>query len=358
MQGPAILVILVATGEAQDPATLALVSSVDDAVGAALTVRVEETRAATDAEALRVERSLRAAAVAVVTWREPAHLAATVRVHIARSDAWTSRRISFTPQDATTERGRTLGLVVAALWSAAQAAAVTPPVPPKAAAAPPPEPTAAPPSAAPPPPAPPPAAPAADSQAAPTLTARASSSTAARASDASGAGRRQRFAVGAAGVGALGVEGPASGVGAALEGVAFITDAFALRLGASARIGPVSALPGSDTVATAGAGVEVWPLRVGRGALFSLGLRVDALALVHRVRADAGPAETHDRWLPGGDLRVQSALRLGRRVDWLLGVGAEVAAGTTEIRKGPSRTTVATVPALRLLGESGLRLVF
>jgi hypothetical protein len=358
--GPAILVILVATGEAQDPATLALVSSVEDAAGAALTVRVEETRTATDAEALRLERGLHAAAVAVVTWHEPPHVSATVRVHIARNDTWTSRRISFTPQDATAERGRTLGLVVAALWSAGQPAAVAPARPHETPATTAPGPSSSPPAPpAPPARAPPPATPVADTQTPATLTARASTS-APRPPDAIGDGRRPRFAVGAAGVGVLGVDGPASGVGVALEGVAFVTDGFALRLGASARTGPFPALPGSDTVATAGAGVEVWPLRVGRDALFSVGLRADALALIHRVRADAdgGPAETHDRWLPGGDLRVQAALRLGRRVDWLLGVGAEAAAGATEIRKGASRATVATIPALRLLGETGLRLMF
>jgi hypothetical protein len=374
MPGAAALIILVAAGEAHDPATVALVSSVAETVGAAVSLRVEEARVVNDAEALRVERDLHAVAVATVVWRDPVHLDATVRLHVARSGAWTRRTISFTSEDATAERGRTLGLVVASLWNAGHAADAAPAATPKSTSPPPPAPPAPAPTSAPaapaartasneaPPPAPPPPRrpPSPETKQPPAPVTTRAATEIARPAAASGGDRGRRFAVGAAGIGALGVEGPASAVGAAVEGVAFVTQAFGLRIGASGRTGALPALPGSDDVGTAGAGLELWLLGARADATFALGLRADVLAIVHRVRADgdAGPAEVHDRWLPGADFRLQSALRLGRRVEWLVGGGVEVAAGATDIRKGSSRAIVATIPALRVLGETGLRVVF
>jgi hypothetical protein len=357
MTPAALLVIVVASGEAHEPATAALLASLEEAVGASLSIRVEEIADGdvTDAAALRVERDQKAAAVATLAWRDAARLNAVVRVHATRTNAWSTRTIAFTAQDATAERGRTLGLVVAAMWLQVQPTAAPAPAPP---------PTTPPPRTAPNPPTPTPA-PRPPPAEKPPAEARAPAASSARADVARPAepitGReKRRFGVGVSGIGALGVEGPASAVGVAIDGVVFVTERFALRLGASGRTGPVSALPGSDTVATAGAGVEAWLVGASASATFRLGVRADALAIVHRVRADATdqPAETHDRWLPGADFRVQSAVRLSRRVDWLVGAGVEAAGGPTEIREGSGHATVATIPALRLIGETGLRLVF
>jgi hypothetical protein len=359
----AVLVIVVAAGEAREPATAALLASLEEAVGASLSIRVEEIADGdvSDSAAVRVERDLKATAVATLAWRDAAHLSAVVRVHASRTNSWSTRTIVFTPQDATPERGRTLGLVVAAMWLQVQptaAPAAAPPTPAPPPVGPPPRPVAS--STAPPPstPRPPPSEKRVDDdRSTSAATARAD---VARPAETVAAGAPRRFGVGVSGIGALGVEGPASAVGAAIEGVAFVTEWFALRLGASGRTGPVAALPGSDTVATAGAGVEAWVLGAAASATFRFGLRADALAIVHRVRADPteGGAEIHDRWLPGADFRVQSAVRLGRRVDWLIGAGVEVAGGSTEIREGSGREVVATIPALRLIGETGLRLLF
>jgi len=354
--GAAILVIVVATGGAREPATVALLSAVEEAIGASVSIRVEEIGDPGDAGALRVERDLRAAAVATLSWRDAGHLGATIRLHTARTDAWTNRTIAFSPQDATAERGRTLGLVVAALWIAAQpgapAAAAPDAAPPSNSTT---APTGTPPQTAPPPEPPASAAPPspkpADEKPPATLTARAP----AVARPAAPSGARGRFAIGAAAVGALGVEGPASALGGAIEGLAFVSKRLALRVGASGRTGPLPELPGSDTVGTAGAGVEAWLF--DPDATFRLGARIDALAIVHRVRADP-EAEVHSRWLPGGDLRLQSAVRMADHADWLIGVGVEAAPGATDIRRGSNLATVATIPALRLLAETGLRWIF
>jgi hypothetical protein len=156
----------------------------------------------------------------------------------------------------------------------------------------------------------------------------------------------------------VGAGGPATGLGAGLEGIGRLTNRLAIRLGASWRTGRLSELPGSDTVVSAGAGCEAW--LVGAGRTVSLGVRIGALAILHRVRADAdgGLAEARNRWLPGAEIRIQSSVRLGSNLVWMLGAGADAAAGSTEIRKGDDRVVVATIPPVTLIGETGLRLMF
>jgi len=339
--GPVLLLLLVATGQGQDPATVALVATLEESIGTQLTVRVVESADPSEADALRRQREQHANAVAVVTWRDPEHLGADVRLRT--SAAWYRRAIAFKPQDASGEKGRTLGLVMVAMGNERP--------PDEAAPATPASPVAVPPPAAAP-------EPGASAPAKPPAEAEPPAVTKAREVAAPAGGAWNRFGIGATGVGALGAGGPDAGVGAAVEGLGFLTKTFALRLGASWRTGPLSELPGSDTVVTAGAGCELWLL--GAGGPASLGVRAGALAILHRVRADAddGRTETHDRWLPGGDLRIQSGVRLGRRAVWVLGAGAEVAAGSTEIRKGSDRLVVATIPPVTLVGETGFRLMF
>jgi hypothetical protein len=341
--GPVLLLLLVATGQGQDPATVALIATLEESIGTQLTVRVVESTDPSDADALRLQREQHANAVAVVTWRDPEHLGAEVRMRTAAG--WYRRTIAFKPQDASAEKGRTLGLVMVAMGNERPPDEPKPATPesPVAAA----EPAGAP-------------APRASAPAKPAAEAEPPTVSKARESAAPAGGAWNRFGIGAAGVGALGAGGPGAGAGAAVEGLGFVTKTLALRLGASWRTGPLSELPGSDTVVTAGAGGELWLL--GAGGPASLGVRASALAIVHRVRSDVdsdgGRAETHDRWLPGGDLRIQSSLRLGSRAVWVLSAGAELAAGSTEIRKGSDRLVVATIPPVTLVGETGLRLMF
>lgn len=337
MGGPVLLLLLIATGEAHDPATIALCSTLEESLGKEVTVRVRETADLSDAEALRVERELRANATAVVRWRGPEHLGATVRMHNAERNVWYTRTITFTPQDASSEKGRSIGLLMVAVGRDGAPPDTAPP------------PAPAPPS---PPPASAPAKPAVET---PEPTVRKTADARAPAGNGS---TWRRVGLGAAGIATVGAGGPATGVGAGLEGVGFLTHRFALRLGASGRMGRLSELPGSDTVVSAGAGCEAWV--VGAGGTVSLGVRLGALAILHRVRADAdgGPAETHDRWLPGADLRIQSSVRLGSNLVWMLGVGVDAAAGSTEIRKGDDRVVIATIPPVTLVGETGLRVMF
>jgi hypothetical protein len=331
------LLLLIATGEAREPATIALVSTLQESMGKEVTVRVQETADLSDAEALRVERELRADATAVVRWRGPEHLGATVRMHNAERNVWYTRTITFTPQDASSEKGRSIALLMVAVGRDGE----------------PPDTSAAPPE----PPAPSPPAAGAPSKRAVETPAPAVTKAATVAPDENG-GASRGLGLGASGIGTVGAGGPATGLGAGLEGIGRLTNRLAIRLGASWRTGRLSELPGSDTVVSAGAGCEAW--LVGAGRTVSLGVRIGALAILHRVRADAdgGLAEARNRWLPGAEIRIQSSVRLGSNLVWMLGAGADAAAGSTEIRKGDDRVVVATIPPVTLIGETGLRLMF
>jgi hypothetical protein len=353
LSAAAVLAIVVAVGEGHSPATTVMLATVEESLGAGVALRLLEVPEATEAEALRAERELTAGAVFTLRWMEPARLHAVLRVHFARNNRWTTREMTFAAGDSLAERGRTLGLVVASMWP--EAANVTrdrpapAEVPPSAPALPP---------AAPVTPSPPPAA-ASITGPSPSPRGELATQSPAPALLARPAAPR-RFWTGVSAVGTIGVGGPASGLGAGAEGVLCLDGTVALRVGASLRNGSLPELPGSDLVGTLAAGVEWRSRPASRGRPLALGIRADVLALRHEVRGTGagGETETQRRVLPGADLLGQAVFRLAPRVEVVTGLGVEVAFGTTDIRMGNARVTVATIPALRPMAEAGLRVGF
>jgi hypothetical protein len=170
-----------------------------------------------------------------------------------------------------------------------------------------------------------------------------------------------RFGLGISAEGAAGIGGPAAAVGASLHGVVPVATSWLLGVGLGLRAGSIPALPGSRVVVgTLGAGVEWWPAALQAGRIASLGLRADALAMRHQVSASviAGRSETEGRFQAGVDVMAQLGLRIGARLQVLAAAGAEETFGTTEIRTGNPPVTVATIPALRLTAELGVRVGF
>jgi hypothetical protein len=377
MSAAAILAIVVATGEVQDPATAAMLGAAQEALGRDVIVRLVGVRQPDQVDPLRIERELSASAVVAVVWRDADRRRARLRLHLAAGDRSTTRDVDFSPADTQAERGRTLGLAAASMWpeivSVGRAAASARP-PPAATGAKPPLPAAAPPGASrepvteptrttvasgqragidarPEAPAPP-AAPAEE---------RAPPSTARRDVKLGGdALRARRFAIGIAGIGAIGVGGPAAGLGGRLEGTLSVANHWSLRLGLSARTGSIPALPGTDLVSALAGGVEWWPGSQSGARMARLGVRADAMALSHRVSGArvGGQAEEHARLVPGLDLLAQVALRVAARIDLMVAAGAEAALGKTEVRTGATLATVATIPPIRLTAELGLRVGF
>ena len=192
----------------------------------------------------------------------------------------------------------------------------------------------------------------------------ASASPVATAIDTPPVRARYPFALGAAGLGAVGLGGPAEGLGGGVEGVWFPSALVGVRLAAEARNGAVKQLPGADAVFSGAVGLEWWALRFGPRGVFGAGLRADVLLLRHQVRTDgddsatpARAAETLGRFLLGADLSLLGEAALAERLTLVLGAGVEAALGQTELRTvmGPEPITLATIPALRAIGRVGLR---
>jgi len=411
MSVAAVLAIVVAVGEAQSSTSVALMAAAEESVGTATAIRMVEVPAPSRAAGLSVERQLGAGSVVVLSWREPAHLHAVLLHHVVATDRWTIRRMSFAPADAVRERGRTLGLAVASMspesWrpaappaaaAAATAGAVVrdrvprppAPVPTRPPA---PAPTFAPTSApaasrgarltgpaemtrAPPQPVIAPVASAEDPEAAPedpgpadpaaTVARAAAAAPATRgapARAAPAAPRARTFALGLAAIGASGLGGPAEGLGGMLDGVWYVRRRLALRVGLGLRRGDVPQLPeGRDLTASAAVGLEWWVLGGARDEGWGLGVRLDALALYHRITAatggpDASASEAHMETRPGADALVAAYLGLGRNLDLVAGAGLEVVDGPTSIRLYTPKS-VATIPSFRAVGFAGLRLAW
>jgi hypothetical protein len=154
--------------------------------------------------------------------------------------------------------------------------------------------------------------------------------------------------------------GTATGYGGMLDGAVFLIPELSIRAGLALRAGPVADLPGSDLVASIGAGVEWWPLPTTTRRRLGLGVRSGALLIRHQVFAtsSAGGTESYGRFVPAAELIPLLAWAPSGGMEVLLGAGAEVAFGATDIRRGAAREVVARIPPLRVLGQAGVRFRF
>jgi len=349
MSATAVLVIVIAAGEARAPVTEALLATAAAALPAEITLRVAPVADPSGVDLVRIERELAAGAVVAVSWQTaPAGARASLRLHVARTDHWTVRAIDFSPADSASERGRTLGFAIASMWPEhvpGTARGERPPpatVAPNAGSSPPRErigsetPAGSAPSE-------PPAALAGQEAAAPLPP-------------------PGPVAAGIGAVGSTGLGGTAAGVGGNVEILWRRFGSVWLRGGLALREGPLPELPGNDWLASLALGGEWWPRALAMGRRWHLGVRADLLALghvIHRTAAtdpESTPAETQVRLLPGLDATVRSMLRLSPRLDLTFGVGIEVAAGRTDLRVGENRMTRATLAPARGIADLGLRL--
>jgi hypothetical protein len=327
MTGAAILAIVVATSEINDPATAIMIGAAGESLGSDVAIRLLAADQPDDVDALRIERETGAGAVVTLVWRDASRLRARMRLHVAASGHTTTRELVFSEADTRVERGRTLGLAAASMWPEIRAPAATPPAPP---------------------PSPRPNAPVPAPAAVSAAIVRAAPSPSAA----------PRFALGLAAV--VG-SGDARAFGARVESAFSAGGSWSLRAALSARTGSIPALADGRlwTFALAG-GVEWWPVALRAGGRARFGVRADALALRHQVSgvAAAGASESRGRFLPAFDLMAQTALRASARIDLLAAVGAEAALGQTDIRTGTPPAVVAKIPPFQLVAEVGLRVGF
>jgi len=367
MVDPVTLIVLVAAGEATSPMATAMVQATHDALGAAV-VDVRETKGApTDAAALAAEAKSRPDAVVEVVWDERDLRRITVRVHMARTQRWLERTMTYGPSDPLAERGRTLGLAIASILpeiglnvSAAAPAASTStststPTPTPASApapAPAPAPVPAPASA--------PAASASASTPSASVPGAAPSFDRAQARSHSVGGPLPRFEFDLVANGAIGIPGiPGTadtlGVGGAAQW--FPTRALSLRIGASERSGSLNIAEATVFTFLGTAGVTLHPWTASPSRPIDASLRVDYVLLREAATHSDDPSPvTRARWLSGVDGYVDAAWFLTADLAALVGIGVEDVLAPTYVNvRG---TQVATIPALRLVAELGVRLRF
>jgi hypothetical protein len=313
MTSAVVLVILVAAGQEQTPATAAMVASATEVIGGAGAVRLAARGPLPDDGAVRLESELAARAIVQVTWREGERLRASLRLHAARTDRWIDREIVFSNADTPAERGRTLGFAVASMLPEGD----------------------------------------------PTLRFEPGESSAPNPPPAP---RPLRNAVGLVGLAGAGLGGPADGLGGALSLEAFVADAVSVGGSFTGREGRIDALSASMWTTSAGLGAAWWPVSpLAHG--FGVALRAEGLALYHLVShtSPRGGKEWKGHLVPGAALRVEGTWQVARHLDLLLGGGGEVAFGTIDVDIVPAPTTgagSAQIPALRATIAAGIRARF
>ena len=345
MGDPFTVVILVAAGSAADPTTYAIERAASAALGRGARVLVHESMGApTDGEALAASPETGPSAIVEMTWGDGGHRVAVLRVHLGGGDRWLDRTIGFGPNDADSERARTIGFALASMIpeSETSVASTAPPAPPPP----------APPPPAPPPPTPPTAAPAVKA-----VNVSASPGDADRgayeAAPSAGHFLLDMIAIGAAGLSAS-VE---TGGGGGLE--AFVFPPLAFRFGGAVRAGSLAPARGSLLTLLSSAGVAIHPWRATPSRVFGASLRVDYVVLSQSMSHDSpagSTTSTRSRALSGGDAVVEAEWLCAPGVELMLGTGIEETFATTHIDLNGVR--VATLPPLNALVEAGLRLPF
>jgi hypothetical protein len=304
--GPILFTLLVAAGEADTPATHAIVQALRDALAGDVVTTVLETEGVpSDDELLAQEPETSRGVIALVRWSGETRLEAQVKVHLRASGRWIERRLAFAPTDDPRERGRTLGFTLASMLPERG------PGPPKPRAL--------------------------VTEPMPTQ-------------------QPGQFALDALVLGSLGVNGNAAGVGGGVAVRRAPLPSLALRGELAGRTGvvqPAQATALSLRLAVGVAWSPFFPLQARRA---NLAVRAD-LALFYEslghLSADDVERVRQGRFLPGADLALEGSFPVLGQAALVVGLGAELTFGHTDVYV--HRQKVAVIPPLRLVTFVGLR---
>jgi hypothetical protein len=323
MADPLTILVLVTAAHASDAATAATTAAARRALDDATVLLEAREVLPTRDDAVALGERVRAEVVVELDWLDDRR--AKLQVCRAKDEPWIVRELTFEDVDAPAERGRTLGLTIAAVV--------------RREGEPPREERPLAPS--------PPARPANDNPPKPPLP------------------PRERAWVGAGEIsvaGAVGLGGDAGSVGGEVGGRLFVAPPLALRLGGGVRLGAVPALGDARaTTVRLGGGLAVRVFRAGADDAVSqpleIALRADLLALRHAVTRDFGGVETtHDRWMAGADALAEVAWYLTPAAAVAAAAGVEAAFGTTTLSVGGAPQ--ARIPPFRAVVEMGARVRF
>jgi hypothetical protein len=329
---PVIVLVLLLSADASDPATQAVVPALRGPLGADAVVLVQASEALPpDPDAVALARQLHALSTVTVAWEDGARTHVHVRVLLTEGAKRYDYELAFHPEDSPLERGRAIGLTAtpALTWAIGSArrravtpAALEPETQPKAPA---PE---APPAEAAPPRSPP-------------------------------QGRiTSAVSVDLASCGSVGIGGNALGAGPELGARASVLGGLSLHAVGLLRFGPVEAASATAMSLGAGGGLAVRVAQVGGGVHpLELGARADVLAMQIGLAQDAGGTQVwRSRWLTAVDLLAEAAWPLGPHFALAAAVGVEVTTGPTSVTVGGA--PVDTIPVVRAIAELGVRIPF
>jgi hypothetical protein len=346
-----LLIIFLAVADADGEPARVMLETAAQAFGGDMRIAVErfEGSPPTLAALASVAKTRGATATARVLWREAGGAQVSLDVYLARNDRLTYRGLTFGAQDLAAERGRAIGLVLAALILAPEESRLapleqpppTPGTPPKAIAT----------------------APVESPRPKDEMTA-ASSGTQAAAS-ARGPGQLAppplgRWAVEALTAAGVALGGAGGGLGGALAVRQLAGARWGARLALQARTGSVPAAQSSSVAAGLAAGLFATLRPVGPATpQWNLGARLDVILgyemLTHFSDDDPSPVR-RGRFLPLAAAWLEGDWRIAPTATLHAAMGMEIASGTTQVIVRD--VDVARLPLFRAVGEAGVRLRF
>lgn len=335
------IVLLLVIDPSPEVVTSALTAASIDGLAERAELVVEHVKATpADEQALSRAKALHADVVIEVSWPGGDASRAHLRAHLRPSAPWVDREFAFATTAPAWERGRSVGLAIAAMVPDDDpgAASTTP-------------------SAAATPTAPPTTSPARAAQPEPRATtdARPIEDLPSRAPAPNGApSRATRLELGLLGEVAPPSGATSAGGGARLDGTWWLGD-----LGARATVGArFETFAGDARVADLGAGVGLAYRVLGRADGRALIVRADLSASYVTVGRDraGGESERQARFLPVVAAFAEGALPLTGRLWARVALGAELGLGET--RLAVDERDIGALPRVRVLGQIGLGWTF
>jgi hypothetical protein len=312
------LVILVFV-DAQDAATPlpgALARAAEEALGSDVSVSIRALASDVAApELIEAGRAEHASAVARITWTDERRSEARLDVVSPDGRPARSSTIAFGASDPLAERGRAIGLVLAALLAPENRARLD-------------------------------RAKTAEAVVAPAATVATSSAPPSPA---------RRFALDAAAEAGFAVGGVGSGAGGTIGLRWHSGSRFGLRIGMQARFGEVGVAQAAATDVGAAAGLVLFVIPPADQRRFALALRADAIllyeSLSHLSSDDPEPVRGA-HLLPGAAVLVEGQLAVSPTLSLALGAGPEIAFGRTDVFVHQQK--VAEIAPFRLVVTGGL----
>ena len=318
-----LILVFVDAHDAATPLPGALARAAEEALGSGVSVSIRTLDRPSPVTALAdAARPEHAAAVARIAWSDERRSEARLEVMGADGGPTRASTIAFADSDPLAERGRALGLVLAALLAPEKQAHL-------------------------------------EREAAARAVTAAPAPTVVTSPPPSPPSQRHRLALDAAVAGGFALAGDGSGVGGALGLRWYAGRRLGLRAGVQARFGEVASAQATSLDLAAAAGLVVSVIPPSDERRFGLAVRADALllyqSLSHLSRDDAAPAQG-GRVLPGAAALLEGQWAVSPTLALLLGGGAEIAFGRTDVVVHLQK--VAELAPFRLVVQGGLAAQF